>query len=143
MSRRTGLLTPVICMAAAALCGGVAASGQTGARLITERIAENKLVKLAGNTRPEVRTGRDMGAVADSLQLSHMYLQMKMSAQQQADADALMLKLHDVNSAEYHKWLTLGEIEERFGPSQDDIDTVTEWLEGHGFTVHEIYGGTE
>ncbi|HEY2351684.1 MAG TPA: S53 family peptidase [Candidatus Acidoferrum sp.] len=139
MSRRTGLLTPVICVVVVVLCGGVAASGQTRPRLITERIAENKLVKLAGNTRPEVRTGRDMGPVADSLQLSHMYLQMKMSAQQQAEADGLMKRLHDPNAAEYHQWLTLGEIEERFGPSQDDMDTVTDWLEGHGFRVHAVY----
>jgi subtilase family serine protease len=107
--------------------------------LISQKIDETDLVTLAGNTRPEVRTARDMGAVSDSLQMSHMFLQMKMSPQQEADVEALVNRLHDPSAAEFHRWLSLAEIEERFGPAQDDIKTVSDWLESHGFTVNLVY----
>jgi subtilase family serine protease len=51
----------------------------------------------------------------------------------------LVNRLHDPAAAEYHKWLSLAEIEERFGPAQDDIKTVSAWLESHGFTVNVVY----
>jgi subtilase family serine protease len=107
--------------------------------MISQGIDESALVTLAGNTRPEVRTGRDMGPVSDSLQMSHMFLQMKMSPQQEADVEALVNRLHDSSAPEYHKWLSLAEIEERFGPASDDINTVSAWLESHGFTVNVVY----
>ncbi|MGC1254617.1 MAG: protease pro-enzyme activation domain-containing protein [Candidatus Acidiferrales bacterium] len=107
--------------------------------LIKQNIDEKVLVTLAGNTRPEVQSARDMGPVSDSLQLSHMYLQMKMSPEQEADADALIEQLHNPTSAEYHHWLSPAQIEERFGPAQADVTSVSIWLESHGFTVNTVY----
>ena len=78
--------------------------------MISQKIDETALVTLAGNTRPEVRTARDMGPVSDNLQMSHMFLQMKMSLQQEANVKALVNRLHDPSAAEYHKWLSLAEI---------------------------------
>lgn len=107
--------------------------------LVSQKIDEAARVTLSGNTRPEVRFGRDMGPVSADLQLSHMYLQMKMSPAQEADVATLVNRLHDPTAAEYHKWLSLAEVEERFGPSQEDIKTVSGWLESHGFTVNTVY----
>ena len=106
--------------------------------LVSQKIDEAARVTLSGNTRPEVRFGRDMGPVSADLQLSHMYLQMKMSPAQEADVATLVNRLHDPTAAEYHKWLSLAEVEERFGPSQEDIKTVSGWLESHGFTVNTV-----
>jgi subtilase family serine protease len=64
---------------------------------------------------------------------------MKMSPAQKAEVAALVNRLHDPAAAEYHKWLSLADIEERFGPSQDDIMTVSAWLESHHFTVNIVY----
>ncbi len=36
-------------------------------------------------------------------------------------------------------WLTSNEVAKRFGPSQEDVNTVTGWLESQGFTVHDVY----
>lgn len=126
----------IVCAAA------IPASAQTSAQapqLITQKVDEGKLVRLEGNTRPEVHYARDMGAVSDSLQLSHMYLQMKMSPAQEADVAALVTRLHDPSAAEYHQWLSLADIEQRFGPATADINTVSAWLESHGFGVNQIY----
>jgi subtilase family serine protease len=107
--------------------------------LISQKIDETALVTLAGNTRPEVYFARDTGPVSDDLQMSHMYLQMKMSPAQEADAATLINRLHDASAPEYHEWLSLAEIEERFGPAQSDMNTVSAWLESHGFTVNAVY----
>jgi subtilase family serine protease len=128
-----------VCAAIALVVSVPVAFGQIASRLITQKIDESKLVQLKGNTRPEVQYGQDLGAVSDDLQLSHMYLQMKMSDAQKADADALIASLHNPDSPEYHQWLSLAQIENRFGPAQDDIQTLTGWLESHGFTVNEVY----
>src|SRR6202007_59087 len=127
-----------IILASLLMCG-VAVYAQSSASshsLITQKIDETALVTLAGNTRPEVHFARDMGPVSDSVQLAHMYLQMKLSPSQEADVAALVNRLHDPSAAEYHKWLSLAEIETRFGPAQDDISKVSAWLESHGFTVN-------
>jgi subtilase family serine protease len=124
------------------LVHSIPAYGQSSAAshaLISQQIDETARVSLAGNTRPEVRTARDMGPVSDSLQMEHMFLQMKKSPQQAADVEALINRLHDPSDAEYHKWLSLAEIEERFGPAQADVGTVSAWLASHGFTVNGVY----
>jgi len=142
MSRKVGPFLALSSLVALLLVCSVPAYAQSSAAshgLIAQKIDEATLVTLAGNTRPEVHTAVDLGPVSDSLQLSHMYLQMKMSAQQEADAAALITRLHDPAAAEYHKWLSLGEIEQRFGPTQEDMKGVSAWLESHGFTVNVGY----
>jgi subtilase family serine protease len=142
MLKKTGPALVFSSLVALLLVCGVATHAQSSASshaLITQHIDESALVTLAGNTRPEVQSARDLGPVSDSLQLSHMYLQMKMSPEQEADAAALIERLHDPSSAEYHQWLSLAQIEQRFGPAQADLNTVTAWLESHAFTVNVVY----
>ena len=142
MARKVSLIFALNIAVAFLLVGSVPAYAQASAAshpLISQKIDESALVTLAGNTRPEVHIAHDMGPVSDDLQLSHMYLQMKMSPAQEADVAALVTRLHDPSAAEYHKWLSLAEIEESFGPSPYDIKAVSGWLESHGFTVNAVY----
>lgn len=108
--------------------------------LITQPIDEQILVALRGNTRPEVTAANDRGRVADDLQLQHMYLQLKRSPAQQQAVDELINRLHDPNSPQYHHWLTADQIAERFGPADEDVQTISNWLTSHGFTVNVVYG---
>src|SRR5579862_5237040 len=141
MSRKAGLFLTLGCTLALLLAASVPAYAQSSPShtSISQKIDETARVTLAGNTRPEARAARDLGPVSDDLQMSHMYLQMKMSSQQEKDLDALVTRLHDPSAAEYHKWLSLAQIEERFGSSQEDLNTVSEWLESHGFTVNVVH----
>jgi subtilase family serine protease len=107
--------------------------------LITQSIDENNLVTLRGNTRPEVRPANDRGPVADDLQMEHMYLQLKRSPEQQEAVEDLINRLHDQKAPEYHQWLTADEIAERFGPAEEDIQVVSDWLDAHGFSVNVVY----
>lgn len=38
-----------------------------------------------------------------------------------------------------HRWLRAQEFGERFGAAQQDLDTITWWLESHGFRVNTVY----
>jgi subtilase family serine protease len=107
--------------------------------LITQPVDEKSLVTLPGNTRPEVKPANDRGPVADTLPLEHMYLQLKRSSEQQQAAEDLINRLHDQNAPEYHHWLTADQIAERFGPAEEDIQTISNWLTSHGFSVNVVY----
>jgi subtilase family serine protease len=108
-------------------------------RLITQNVDERVLVTLAGNTRREVTAGNDRGAVSDSLPLDHIYLQLSRSPAQEQAAAKLIADLHDRSSSRYHQWLSADEVAARFGPSSDDVATLTNWLGSHGFTVYNVY----
>jgi subtilase family serine protease len=117
-----------------------ALSAQVARRpLIREGIDETRLHRLAGNTRPEVQTSADAGAVADAFAMDHMLLQLQRSAEQEQAAEAFVQQLHDPKSPNFHKWITAAQYAQSFGLAQQDIDTVTAWLRSHGFTVNGVY----
>ena len=74
--------------------------------LIHEAIDETRLHRLAGNTRPEVQTAADAGAVADALAMDHMLLQLQRSPAQEQAAQEFIEQLHDPKSPNFHKWIT-------------------------------------
>jgi subtilase family serine protease len=141
MLRKVSLVFSSSSVAALLLIAGAPALAGSSAAdpLISQPIDETALVILSGNTRPEVAFARDLGPVSDDLQLSHMYLQMRISPQQEAEVVALISRMHEPSAAEYHQWLSVPEIEQRFGPAESDLNTVSAWLESHGFVINAVY----
>jgi subtilase family serine protease len=125
------------------LLGGffVLRSQSTGrAALIHDRVDENKLVTLGGNTRAEAASAEnDLGAVADSLNLDHMMLQLKRSPEQELAAKQFVDELHNSKSPNFHKWITAAQFGQRFGLAESDIQAITGWLQSHGLTVNSVY----
>jgi subtilase family serine protease len=107
--------------------------------VIRDRIDENKLVTLSGNTRSEANARNDAGAVSDALVMDHMLLQLKRSAAQEQAAAQFVADLHNPKSPSFHKWITAAQFGQKFGLAESDIQTVTSWLESHGFTVNSVY----
>src|SRR5579872_4026577 len=120
------------------LIGSSALNSQTISRrpqaLIRERVDENKLVTLGGNTRPEANAPNDLGAVSDTLSMDHMMLQLKRSPQQDEALAQLISALHDPKSPSFHQWLNATDFGKNFGPAESDVEAVTGWLESQGFT---------
>jgi subtilase family serine protease len=114
-------------------------TGRRSQPLIHDKVDENKLVTLAGNTRSEANAENDLGPASDALTLDHMMLQLKRSAQQEQAAQQLVADLHNPKSPNFHKWLTASEFGRNFGLAESDIQTITAWLESHGFTVNSVY----
>ena len=105
--------------------------------LITQPINENVLHRLAGNTRPQATAENDAGPVPDSLTMEHMLLQMQRPAAQETALRQLIDSLHNPKSPNYHHWLKAAELGQSFGPAQEDVATVTDWLQSHGFRSEE------
>jgi hypothetical protein len=106
---------------------------------ITQPIDEAQTVVLGRNTRPEANTTNDRGAVSDSFDVDHVFLLLQRSAEREQKLDKLIDSLNDRQSPNFHHWLNAEEFGEKFGVAQTDIDTVTGWLESHGFRVNKVY----
>jgi subtilase family serine protease len=105
---------------------------------ITQKIDETKLVTLVNNVRPEANSKNDLGPVDNSLELSHMVLQMQRPAAREAALEAYMDASQTRGSANFHHWLTAEQLGREYGPNPADLAAVTSWLEAHGFQVNRV-----
>src|SRR5580658_878275 len=76
---------------------------------IVERIDENHLATLKGNTRPEARAEFDRGPVAPDFPMPGMLLILRRSPEQEAAAEAYAASLSDQASPNFHHWLKADE----------------------------------
>jgi regulation of enolase protein 1 (concanavalin A-like superfamily) len=119
--------------------GAQSVSGSHARPLVTQNIDEGKLVELHGNTHPEANAENDRGAVGDDLLLEHMLLQLRRPAEQEEELQEFLEDLQEEGSRNFHHWISAHEFGERFGPSDRDLDRVTDWLEAHHFKVNVVY----
>jgi subtilase family serine protease len=108
---------------------------------ITQAIDETQLVTLKGNVHPLVRAAFDQGAVVDSMPMNRMLLMLKRSMEQESALTQLLVDQHNTNSPNFHKWLTPEQFATQFGPADADIQTITSWLQSHGFQVAKVTTG--
>lgn len=129
-----------LCVAAVILLCATAAKAQAVAPAvrIVNAIDENNLVTLKGNTHPLANARNDRGLVSPSLPMTDLILLLSRSAEQQAAFDKFVANQYDPHSPDFHHWLEPAQVGEDFGPSQTDIQTVSNWLTGHGFSVDEV-----
>ena len=108
--------------------------------LITEALDESRLTVLKGNTYPLARPEFDLGTAPASLPMERMLLVLKRSPEQETALRKLLDDQQDKNSTSYHKWLAPEQFGAQFGPSDADIQTITSWLQSHGFQVGTTKG---
>ena len=120
-------------VSAATVAGSPSATPQ-----IVQSVSEANLVTLAGSTHPLAIASYDQGAVPDSYALEHMFVQLRRSSDSEQALQALIAKMQDPSSGKYHNWLTAKELGRRFGPAQQDINTVVQWLSSHGLNVNNV-----
>ena len=108
---------------------------------ITQAVDETKLTLLKGNTYPLARPEYDRGAAPASQAMETMMLGLKRSPAQEAALEKLMVEQLDKSSPNFHKWLTPVQFGKQFGPSDQDIQIVTSWLQSHGFQSVEVSNG--
>jgi len=127
---------------AVSLLAAMHVAAQThGIQRITQTIDEKNLVTLKGNTHPLAQSRYDQGAAPDSLPLERLMLVLQRSPAQETALQQLLDQQQDKSSANYHKWLTPAQFGAQFGPADADVETVTNWLQSHGFTVNHVSAG--
>src|SRR5271157_3154721 len=110
--------------------------------LITQPVDESQLTTLTGNTYPLAKPQYDLGTAPASLPMERMLLVLKRSPEQEFALRNLLDDQQDKTSPNYHKWLTPEEVGQQFGPTDADMQTITAWLQSHGFQVGSTKGRT-
>ena len=130
--------TNLLCLCLLFCLVDVVAVGQRPAARIVVPIDETQLITLTGNTHPAANSFNDRGPVLNSLRLTDLILILRRDPAQQAAFDAFVAMQYDPSSPNFHLWLTSAEVAARFGPSPDDVATVSAWLISHGLSVEEV-----
>lgn len=117
------------------------AAAQGAQPRITQAVDETQLTSLPGNIHPLARREFDGGAAPPSQPMERMLLVLQRSAEQEAALRELLDEQQDKSSPNYHNWLTPEQFGQRFGPADQDIQTITAWLESHGFRIARIAKG--
>ncbi len=108
---------------------------------ITSAVDETNRVKVRGNVHPLARAEFDRGVAPAELPMQRMLLVLKRSGEQQAALSQLMADQYNTASPSFHQWLTPEQFGQQFGPADADIETVTSWLQTHGFQVAKVSKG--
>ncbi len=133
--------TLIVCCLAIVCQGAMASAQGVSERRITQEIDESRRVALVGNTHPLAQKRFDRGIAPSSLPMERMLLLLSRTPQQTAELETLLAEQVDPKSSNFHAWLSPEEFGERFGPSDADLTTLTNWLTGHGFSIGSISNG--
>ncbi len=101
-------------------------------------INDADLVPLPGTVHPLAQPRFDAGLANPSDRMERMILMLSLRPGAERELEALIQQQHDPRSALYQQWLTPDQFGAAFGISDDDLNTIAEWLQDHGFTVDEV-----
>ncbi len=123
-----------------ALCMGLPGAAQTPATrpLITRPIDQSALTALRGNVHPLARPEFDRGPAPLSLSAGRMVLVLRRTVMQEARLRQYLASLEDSNSPNYHRFLTPAQFGREYGPAPEDVEKISTWLNGQGFSVDHI-----
>ncbi|MGA3210479.1 MAG: protease pro-enzyme activation domain-containing protein [Terriglobales bacterium] len=116
-------------------CTPMAASRIAGA------IDENVRITLNGQVHPLALPEFDQGRVDDSLPLEHIILLLKRSADQAIWLQTRIDQMHNRRSPLFHQWLSAQQVGSCYGVADQDVATVSAWLQAHGFKVDSVPAG--
>src|SRR5580693_3757229 len=94
---------------------------------ITAPINSSQMVALRNHVSPLAQPRFQQGLIEPSRPLNVTML-FTPTAEQQGKLQKLLDEQQDHESANFHKWLTPEQYADRFGLSQNDINSVTAWL---------------
>ena len=143
MNRGIRLCKVALCALLLTMVGGAKAWAQK--TVVPSRVAEAvddaRTVRLKGNVHPLARSPYDQGALAESQPMTRMMLLLQRSPEREAALRQLLEDQQNKGSANYHAWLTPEQFGKQFGPSDADVQAVTDWLTQQGFTVGKVTAG--
>ena len=113
---------------------------QVGPRIV-RRPDNGTVVRIPGSTHPAIAEATEIGRAPAYMPMERMLLHLQSSPGQEAALRQLLAEQQDPSSARYQAWLTPEEFGRQFGPAQQDIDVITDWLQSEGFQVTEVAAG--
>ncbi|MHB1700140.1 MAG: Ig-like domain repeat protein [Acidobacteriaceae bacterium] len=108
---------------------------------VTMPVDNSRIAPLLGNVLPLARPQFDRGPAPAGLPMTRMLLVLRRSPDQEAALRQMIDAQQDKTSPNYHKWLTPEQFGQQFGPSDQDIQQVTDWLQKQGFSNIQVGKG--
>jgi subtilase family serine protease len=130
-----------VCLTTSTLLFTPFAQAQTASAaqaLVMTPINNANMVALSGNVRHEAIAANDRGKVDDAMPMEHMLLQLNRPADRETALTSFIESQYQSGSPNFHHWLTADELGQQYGPNPTDIEAVSGWLTGHGFTINSI-----
>jgi subtilase family serine protease len=117
---------------------------------ITQSVDQTRLRALPNHHPSWANSGNSVGLVQPDLMLDQMTMVLERSPEQELAFENFLADQQNPASPDYHHWLTPAEVGERFGLSQQDIATLSGWLQSQGLHVNWVspsrvfigFGGT-
>lgn len=117
---------------------------------ITQTVDTSQLQPLPNHHPLWANSANSIGVVPTDLALNQFTLVLSRSPQQQQAFQQFLADQQNPASPNFHYWLTPAEVGERFGLSDQDIATITGWLQSQGLHVNWVspsrvfigFGGT-
>ncbi len=114
--------------------------GQATPRVV-EAVDNTKRATLAGDVHPLARAEYDRGDVDSALPMARILMLLQRGSDQEAALQTFMEQQQDKSSPNYHVWLNSQQFGAQYGPADSDIQAITQWLQGQGFTINKVYSG--
>jgi hypothetical protein len=105
---------------------------------ITAPVDDAVRVTLARSTHPLAQARFDRGPVEASAPMERMILVLGVDAERENQLRTFLDSQQTKGSPDYHHWLTPQEFGHHFGPSLQDVQKVTAWLQQQGFNVGSV-----
>jgi hypothetical protein len=104
-------------------------------------IDDNVRITLKGQVHPLARAEYDQGRVDDTLPLEHIMMMLQRSPEQEVALQTRIDQMHNRRSQQFHQWLSAPQVGSCYGVADQDIATVSAWLQGYGFKVDSVPAG--
>jgi hypothetical protein len=98
-------------------------------------------VVLRSNIPAATALAEPLGRPDPAMPMARMLLSLAIPPGAQAQLTSLLSQQQDPKSPIFHQWLTPEAFGARFGPGQQDLDSVLAWLQENGFTVEQVSAG--
>lgn len=143
MNIRKSLYGAAVCAALIMAVGstGLWAQNAEVRSRVVEPVDDTHTVTLKGNVHPLARPEYDQGALPESQPMTHMMLVLQRSQTQELALRQLLDAQVTKGSGSYHNWLTPEQFGKQYGPSDADVQAVTDWLSREGFQVRQVVKG--
>jgi subtilase family serine protease len=89
---------------------------------------------LTSHVPPQVASGQ-LGRIGELPSTQRMNMAISLPLRNEADLDAQLEQIYDPQSPNYHRYFSVQEFAERYGPTQSDYDAMVRFAAAHGLTV--------
>ncbi len=121
----------------------IAASSESGVarNVVTDPVDASRATAITESKTAWFTQAADIGAAPDDLVMRGLSVFLQRPAEREQSLQQRLAQIQDPQSSEYHRWLSPTEFGNRFGNSDHDIRSISDWLAASGLHVDSIANG--